>query len=214
MKWWRYTQPPPGRVTPTALLTLTAVLVRCMLQCIMSVSVVRLLCFTFVHYIPWSVCTSYRLAYRDFGFFRRRIWSLSSGMCRRVVLQKFSDVSEVFTVSVIKAIYWNVSWFEGHWISELVRDHGGSKRFWNVGLYLRDYTTEHPIRQLIISSKSILFIPSGSPVFRYISCPWASSYITVLTQSLLITVAKLGAHFSFPYIYIYIRTMRTGSAMG
>jgi hypothetical protein len=75
-----------------------------------------------------------RLCMWAFRFSRRRVWRwLSSGMLRRVVSYKLTDVSEVLTASRIRAI--------------LHDDDGGSKHLWSVGQCLRDYTVPHPRRQ-------------------------------------------------------------------
>jgi hypothetical protein len=60
-------------------------------------------------------------------------WSLeSSGMQHRVVSLKWTDLSEVSTVSIIRAI-------KGP-------DDGGSTHFWNIGPLQRDYMALHPRR--------------------------------------------------------------------
>jgi hypothetical protein len=64
----------------------------------------------------------------DFRFSRRRVWRwLSSGLLRRVVWQKLTDVSEVLV--------------------EVYRRFRGSNHIWNVGKPLPDYTAEQPRRQ-------------------------------------------------------------------
>jgi hypothetical protein len=57
----------------------------------------------------------------------------SSGMYCRVVKYMLSDVSEVYTASIIRAITHRP-------------DDGGSINFWNFGQHLLDYTVVHPIR--------------------------------------------------------------------
>jgi hypothetical protein len=53
-------------------------------------------------------CREKRESYKgEFWFSRRRVWrQLSSGMSHRVVWQTLTDVSEVFSASIIRASWW------------------------------------------------------------------------------------------------------------
>jgi hypothetical protein len=73
---------------------------------------------------------------------RRRVWRwLSSGMLRRVVWQKFTNVSEVLAASIIRAMC----------------DDWGSKHIWNVSKHIPDYMAQQLRRQPSLCL-SIVFI--------------------------------------------------------
>jgi hypothetical protein len=121
------------------------------------------------------------------GMFSSRNWAnrhqtwLSSEMLRRVVWYIVIDISEVLTVSIISRA-----------LLTHCPDKGSSNHLWNIGLYIPDYTAQHPRWQ-----------PS------LYSSPWERTVAIDQTQAatselcVYLSVPRFKIH-TYTYIRIYI----------
>jgi hypothetical protein len=106
----------------------------------------KIMSFRFWSHSFITLQTAYNLW--DFRISWRRAWRwLSSGLLRRVIWYKFTDVSEVLTASIIRAMCFWIKMLEWIFLTRRTKllksaftiyyfthypDDGGSKHLWNV----------------------------------------------------------------------------------